>query len=154
MSSRYPLAGYAINNHVTRLHAVFMVVLASTGLAVQDTARIVLAAVITVDHLALALSRPGLSLGHLLGDRILSALGLRANKVDAGPSRFASRLTVLISLGILILSARHETVPALIVTGVLMVLALLEAAAGWCLACRLYQGIMNTFGKDPDPDQF
>lgn len=129
-------------------------VVASVGLAVQNSTRVWIALVLLVDVLPRALSRPEASLSTQLARPLLAILDLRPRKVDAGPKRFAARVAVLFALGIAALSALGHTVPALGLTGILMFFSTLEATLGFCVACALYQAWFSVFGRDRDPDQF
>lgn len=154
MASRCPLAGYSIDPLSARFQAAFTVIVASIGLALPDQYRSILGFLLFLDYLPRALSKPRLSPITRISNGIVDLLGVHKRKVDAGPKRFAARVGALFCLAIAVLSYQGETVPALVVTGVLMIFALLEAAVGFCLACAVYQAWYSVFGKDSDPDQF
>jgi hypothetical protein len=139
---------------MARVQAALTMVVASIGLAVQNSTRAWVALVLLVDVLPRALSRPEASLSTLIARPLLAILDLRPRKVDAGPKRFAARVAVLFALGIASLSALGHTVPALGLTGILMFFSTLEATLGFCVACALYQAWYSVFGRDRDPDQF
>jgi hypothetical protein len=154
MSSRCPLAGYSIDPNMARVQAALTMILASFGLAVQNPTRVWIALVLLVDVLPRAVSRPEASLSTHLARPLLAILDLRNRKVDAGPKRFAARITACFAIGIAVLSGLGHTIPALGLTGVLMFFSTLEATLGFCVACALYQTWFSIFGRDPDPDQF
>lgn len=155
MASRCPLAGYSIDPLSARFQAAFTVVFTSIGLGLPDQYRSILGFLLFLDYLTRALSKPGFSPITRISNALVEAVvGARRRKVDAGPKRFAARVAALFCLAIAVLSWQGETVPALVVTGILMVLSLLEAAVGFCLGCAVYTGWYSVFGKDPDPDQF
>lgn len=154
MSSRCPLAGYTIDPNAARIQAALVMVVASVCLAVLNPTRTVLAALLFLDYLPRALSRPQWSISGMIAKPVLAILDIRPRRVDAGPKRFAARVAALVTLAIAVLSFRNETVPALVVTGILMFFATLEATLGFCLACKVYQAWYAIFGKDHDPDQF
>lgn len=154
MASRCPLAGYSIDPLSARFQAAFAVVVTSIGLGLPDQYRSILGFLLFLDYLPRGLSRPQLSPITRISNSIVEVLGVRKRKVDAGPKRFAARVATLFCLAIAVLSYQGETVAALVATGTLMILALLEVAVGFCLGCAVYTGWYSIFGKDPDPDQF
>jgi hypothetical protein len=154
MASRCPLAGYSIDPLSARFQAAFTVVFTSIGLGLPDQYRSILGFLLFLDYLTRALSKPQLSPIARICNALVEAIGVRKRKVDAGPKRFAARVGALFCLAIAVLSYQGETVPALVVTGILMIFALLEAAVGFCLGCAVYTGWYSIFGKDSDPDQF
>jgi len=154
MSSRCPLAGYSIDPNMARVQAALTMVAASVGLAVQNPARVWVGLLLLADTLPRAFSRPEASLSTHIARPLLAILDLRPRKVDAGPKRFAARIAALFGLGIAVLSAMGQTIPALGLTGILMFFSTLEATLGFCVACALYQAWFAVFGRDSDPDQF
>jgi hypothetical protein len=71
--------------------------------------------------------------------RLLRQLaGIKPRMVNAGPKRFAALIGVLFSVGVGSAQILHLRLLSLLVAGVLVGCAGLEAFFGYCVACRLY----------------
>jgi len=104
-----------------------------------------LTVVIAYGFVARVLTGPTLSpLGQLVTRVITPRLGLAERPVPGPPKRFAQGIGTVFSLSAAALAVgAGERGAAYIVLGLLVVPALLEAALGYCVGCRIFAGLMR-----------
>lgn len=139
---------------VARFQATVVMLLSSLCLAVLEQPRAMIAALLLVDILPRALSRPGGSISGIIGKKLLKTLGFHPRRTDAAPKRFTSRVTAALVLAILVLSLMGQTNSALICSGILFVGSTLESLFDISVGCRIHAIWWSVFGKPRDPDQF
>ncbi len=93
---------------------------------------------------ARVLTGPKLSpLGRLATQVIVPRLPFPAKNVPGAPKRFAQGMGVAFSTGALVASLAGATPLALVLIGMLVVAASLEAFAGYCLGCKVFALLMR-----------
>lgn len=70
--------------------------------------------------------------------KAVSVLSLKAKVINAGPKFFAAKIGAVFSLSILVSTLLGWSQFSFVLSVVFGVCALLEAAIGFCLACRIY----------------
>jgi hypothetical protein len=133
-----PIAGYKIDETASRWVAGFVLLLVVLLPWLRPEFQAIVLVFLTADFGTRAFSRPRWSPLARLSGAILNAVGAEGIRVDAGPKRFAARIGLGFSLGILWLLIDGLTNPALAVAGALAACALLEASLGVCVGCHLY----------------
>ena len=81
-----------------------------------------------------------------LAKLIAKALKLKKIEIDAGPKEFALKIGFVFALISFIMFLLGEPSVALLVVGVLLVCAFLEAAFNYCIGCQIYM-ILKKFTK-------
>jgi len=70
--------------------------------------------------------------------KIVSVLSLQSKVINAGPKFFAAKIGAVFSLSILVSTLLGLNQLAFVIGAVFGVCAFLEAAIGFCLACKIY----------------
>ena len=135
MSDVCPISFDTINEKVARVNAAVIVVLLAAFVTFSSNVIIV---VITADFLVRALRKPQFSPVAIVSKNLLKMLKSKPKKTNAGPKIFAAKLGFLFSLISAVLAFSNLALPSQIVAGVLAVFAFMEAAFGFCLACKVY----------------
>lgn len=130
-----PISFKKIDEHVARLNGFFTVGLLVVFLITGSVLPVVF---LVVDFLARGLEYPKWSLLAQLSKRILSVLQVKPKLVNAGPKLFAARVGLLFSVLVAISSIAGWDVAALVIALIFGICAFLEAAIGFCVACRIY----------------
>ena len=96
-------------------------------------------AVIAYGFVARALTGPTLSpLGQLVTRVVTPRLGLTPRPVPGPPKRFAQAIGAAFTVSALVLWLAGHTTAALVLLGLLLVPATLEAGFGYCVGCKLF----------------
>ncbi|MBS0012901.1 MAG: DUF4395 family protein, partial [Desulfobacterales bacterium] len=82
--------------------------------------------------------KPGYSFFSLLSRSILRALNAQPAMTNAGPKIFAAKTGLVFTCGIGLLYFLDMAAASNVFAAILGLFAFLEAAAGFCVACRLY----------------
>ncbi len=130
-----PISFKKIDEHVARLNGFFTVGLLVVFLITGSVLPVVF---LVVDFLARGLEYPKWSLLAQLSKRILSVLQVKPKLVNAGPKLFAARVGLLFSVLVAISSIAGWDVAALVIALIFGICAFLEAAIGFCVACKIY----------------
>ncbi len=130
-----PISFKKIDEHAARLTGFFAVILLAIYIWTGSLLPIVF---LVYDFLVRGLERPSLSLLSQLSKWVLSVFNFKPLLINAGPKLFAARVGLIFSLLVLIAELLNWSTAALIITGVFGLCALLEAVAGFCVACKLY----------------
>lgn len=130
-----PISFKKIDEHVARLNGFFTVGLLVVFLITGSVLPVVF---LVVDFLARGLEYPKWSLLAQLSKRILSVLQVKPKLVNAGPKLFAARVGLLFSVLVAISSIARWDVAALVIALIFGICAFLEAAVGFCVACKIY----------------
>ncbi|GAT62745.1 DUF4395 domain-containing protein [Paludibacter jiangxiensis] len=70
--------------------------------------------------------------------KVVSVLSLQPKVINAGPKFFAAKIGAVFSLSILVSTLLGLNQLAFVISAVFGVCAFLEAAIGFCLACKIY----------------
>jgi hypothetical protein len=143
-----PINSETVNNRVVRLVALQVVVLAAVFL-VRPTWW--LFAALAADFLVRALGQRAYSPLAFLGRTIAAALELTPQPVNAAPKQFAASIGVGFALVAGALALLGFTPAARVVAGGLLGAASLEAVAGFCVGCKIYQLIPRRASASAQP---
>ena len=130
-----PISFKKIDEHAARLNGFFTV-----GLLVVFflTGSLVPVIFLVADFLARGFEQPKWSLLARLSKQILAFTKVKPKPVNAGPKLFAARVGLLFSVMVLGTALAGWSTAATVIALVFGICAFLEAAVGFCVACKLY----------------
>jgi len=83
-----------------------------------------------------------------LVSRVINArLPYAAKPVDAGPKKFAAKIGFLLAVTALLLALAGYASGTVWLMGLMAIFALLEAACGFCVGCKLYTLLLPLFTR-------
>jgi hypothetical protein len=136
-----------VNDYAARSTAGLVVVLAVVAIAVNHP---IVYAILAIGFALRVASGPTLSPFGQLSVRVIVPHLIKKTKMVPGPpKRFAQTIGLVVSGTALVLSLLGFGLAAQIVTGVLIIAALLESALGFCLGCTIF-GFLQRRGVIPD----
>jgi hypothetical protein len=136
-----------VNDYAARSTAGLVVVLAIVAIAVNHP---IVYAILAIGFALRVASGPTLSPFGQLSVRVIVPHLIKKTKLVPGPpKRFAQTIGLVVSGTALVLSLLGFGLAAQIVTGVLIVAALLESVLGFCLGCTIF-GFLQRRGVIPD----
>lgn len=135
-----------VNDYAARSTAGLVVLLAVVAIAVNNP---IIYTLLAVGFALRVASGPKLSPFGQLSVRVIVPYVIKKTKLVPGPpKRFAQTIGLVVSGTALVLSLLGLGLAAQIVTGVLIVAALLESAIGLCLGCTIF-GFLQHRGVIP-----
>jgi len=139
-----PISDRKINERVARVNAaftvLFLIVFAYTG-------SFWFMAFMVADFLLRGTSLAQYSLVGITSKQIVKILPLEVQLINAGPKLFAARIGLLLSAVILLATLWRMNTLALGVAGMLGLFSFLEAAFGFCVACKIYPFVYHFLYK-------
>jgi hypothetical protein len=136
-----------VNDYAARSTAGLVVLLAIIAVVVDNP---IVYAVLAIGFALRVASGPTLSPLGQLSVRVIVPYVIKKSKLVPGPpKRFAQTIGLVVSTSALVLSLFGLGVAAQIVTGLLIVAALLESVLGFCLGCTIF-GFLQRRGVIPD----
>ncbi|MDX9748251.1 MAG: DUF4395 domain-containing protein [Paludibacter sp.] len=143
-----PISYKKIDENVARLNGFFTVVFLGVYVLTSSLIPVVF---LVLDFLARGFEKPEYSLLARFSKFLLAAFKVRPQLINAGPKIFAARVGLLFSVLVVITALPGWNTVALVITLVFGVCALLEAAVGFCVACKLYPFVYKlTYQKPVD----
>lgn len=140
-----PVSSERVNEKVARANALLSVMFILTFLITQS---VFFALFLMVDFYLRTIFSARYSLLANISSRMLKILEFEPDYINAGPKIFAARIGWLIStITVISFLAGFEGI-AVITASVLGLFCFLEAAFGFCLACKLYPFLYNYFYKE------
>ncbi len=139
-----PISNEYINERVTRLNALFGIILIVTGLVFNSVLFIIF---LTADFYTRAFSNAKYSPISYLSHRMAHALNLDKKNIDKAPKIFAARIGFIMSLAIAILMLFQLNAAAIAVAGILVFFASLEFVLAICMGCIIYSYLVLPFYK-------
>ncbi len=130
-----PISFKKIDENVARLNGFFTVVLLILFLS---TSNIFLVLFLLADFFVRGIEKPQWSPLAIVSKYILSKIKVKPHPINAGPKIFAARIGFLFAVLISLSTLFGLNVLALVFTAVFGICAFLEAAIGFCVACKLY----------------
>ena len=130
-----PISFKKIDEHVARLNGFFTVILLVVFLL---TSSIIPVLFLVADFLVRSIEKPQYSPLAIVSKFILTRLKVNSQLINAGPKIFAARIGLLFSVMISLAVLFNLNITAIIFTIIFGICALLEAAVGFCVACRIY----------------
>lgn len=130
-----PISINKIDDHVARLNGAFTVAVLLLALFLQSWIPV---AFLLVDFFLRSAELGKYSLLAIVSKGILKSLSVKPYLINAGPKIFAARIGVLFSFLVVVLSVLDLNIAAIVVGAIFGICAFLEAAFGFCVACRIY----------------
>jgi hypothetical protein len=136
-----------VNDYAARSTAGLVVILAVVAIVVNDP---IVYALLAIGFALRVASGPTLSPFGQLSVRVIVPRLIKKTKLVPGPpKRFAQTIGLVVSGAALILSVLGLGLAAQLVTGLLIVAALLESVLGFCLGCTIF-GFLQRRGVIPE----
>ena len=139
-----PVSPKVVNERVARVNATFTVLIIALFLL---TSHIFLMGLLAVDFLLRGIDRPQFSPLAITAKGLVKSFDLRPQMINAGPKLFAARIGLVFSAAAIILFLSGFDLVAMITASVLGLFSFLEAAFGFCVACRIYPFVYNSIGR-------
>jgi hypothetical protein len=130
-----PITNKKVDENVARFNATITVLLLA-AFVVSDTPLIAL--FLLVDFLLRGFELSAYSPIAIVSKKIVAALALKPKIINAGPKLFAAKVGALFSLSVMVSAFLGQTPLAFAFSAIFGICAFLEAAFGFCLACRIY----------------
>jgi hypothetical protein len=130
-----PVSPKVVNEKVARLNAALGLTLIVLFLF---TFNLYVSVFLVYDFLVRAIDKPEYSPVALISKGLVKSFALKGEMINAGPKLFAVRVGLLFSVAILGLVVTGWQLAPLIVAGILGFFSFLEAALGYCVACKIY----------------
>lgn len=139
-----PVSNERINERITRLNALFGILLVVSGFMFNTVFFFVF---LLADFYIRAFTNARYSPISLLSSGMVSTLNLEKKDIDKAPKIFAARLGFLMTAAVTLLFFFEFNVAALIVGGILVFFSSLEFALGICMGCIIYTYVITPFYK-------
>ena len=139
-----PISDTRINEQIARLNAAFTFLILLSFLITQDILIIVF---LVIDFIIRAIPYSKYSPVNIISKNIARYLSLGEKLINAGPKIFAARIGSFMSALIIAAKVLSFTELSWILAGVLLLFSFLEAALGFCVACKLYPLIYKLLYK-------
>ncbi|WP_345988846.1 DUF4395 domain-containing protein [Sulfurimonas sp. HSL1-2] len=135
MAAACPVALVKIDENQVRLQAMLVVLSAAAFLGSGSSW---LLALLVYDFAIRVLGRPKGSPFFLVSRQIIKRFAMTAKPVDAGPKKFAAKIGLLLAVVAMVLAVVDYGMGAVWLMGMMGLFALLEAACGFCVGCKVY----------------
>ncbi len=139
-----PISDQRVNEHVTRLNALFAILLVVLAFVLNLSLLLVF---LVADFFIRAYTKMKYSPISYLSHTLANALSLEVRLIDKAPKIFAARLGFLMSAFILVLFILNIQLASMIVAGILIFFAGLEFLFGICVGCFIYTYLILPFYK-------
>ena len=139
-----PISNERINEHVTRINALFGVLFLVTGLLTHSTLFLVF---LMADFYIRAFTKLKFSPISYASHWLTNTLNLGEKSIDKAPKIFAARIGFLMTLVITVLFFLNFITASYIVGGILVFFASLEFALAICMGCLIYTYLILPFYK-------
>lgn len=141
-----PISYKKIDENVARLNGLFTVALLAIYVLTSSLIPVVF---LVLDFLARGFDKPGYSLLARVSKFLLTTLKVQPQLINAGPKLFAARVGLLFSVLVVVTALPGWNTVALVITLVFGICAFLEAAFGFCVACKLYPFVYKLTYQKP-----
>jgi hypothetical protein len=139
-----PISHERINERVTRLNALFAILLVVAGFVFNSVFFFIF---LLADFYIRAFTKIKFSPLSFTSHRIAHALNLEKKSIDKAPKIFAARIGFLMTLIITVLLLLHLSIAALVLSGILVFFATLEFVLAICMGCLMYTWLILPFYK-------
>jgi len=130
-----PISNKKTDEYVARLVASFTVILLVVYIL---TSSVIPVLFLVLDFFIRSIEKPKYSPLAIVSKWILRLLQAKPHLINAGPKIFAARIGLLFTFLIALSALAGFDILALIFTAIIGICALLEAAIGFCLGCKIY----------------
>ena len=142
-----PISTERVDNNVTRIIAVIVLVLAITGVLLHNYYVYLF---LTYDFTTRTFFKGNGSVLKWVGRQTVKFLSINPKPINAAPRKFAAGLGLIFSITIALLILLNHTIPYFVVGGILVVCAFMESVLGFCLGCYVYSIFVVPFIKNPE----
>ena len=142
-----PVSSERIDNNVTRIIALFVLVIALLGIYLNNY---FLFLFLTYDFATRTFFSGNGSLLRWIGRYLVKILGLKPKPINAAPRKFAAGVGLVFSLTIAAFIFLHYAVSIYVFGGILILCAFLESVFGFCAGCFIYSFFIIPFVKNPE----
>ena len=139
-----PISNERINERVTRLNALFGILLVVAGFATNS---ILFFIFLLADFYTRAFTKAQYSPISYVSSQMVNALHLGKRNIDKAPKIFAARIGFIMTLAVTILFLLNLNIAALVIGGILVFFASLEFALAICMGCIMYTYLILPFYK-------
>lgn len=139
-----PISDRKINERVARVNAAFTVLF---FIVFAFTGSFWFMAFMVIDFLLRGTSFAQYSLVGITSKQIVKMLPLEVQLINAGPKIFAARIGLVLISIVLVATVIGFNTLALSVAGILGLFSFLEAAFGYCVACKTYPFVYSILYK-------
>ena len=137
-----PVSPKVVSERVARLNATFTVLIIALFLY---TSNIFLIGFLAVDFLFRGADRPKFSPLAITSKGFARTFDLRPQMINAGPKLFAARIGLVFSVAVFLLNMAGFGVAPIVTASVLGLFSFLEAAFGFCVACKIYPFVYQLY---------
>lgn len=130
-----PISNERVNERLTRLNALFTVLLVTAGFVFNS---VWFPLLLTLDFFMRAFSSSKYSIVNNASLAVVSVLQLTKKTTDKAPKIFAARMGFLMTLAIAICFVLQFNTAAIVISAMLIFFATLEFAFGFCVGCLIY----------------
>ena len=130
-----PISNKKTDEYAARLVASFTVILFVVYIL---TSSVIPVLFLVLDFFIRSIEKPKFSPLAIVSKWILRLLQTKPHLINAGPKIFAARIGLLFTFLIALSALAGFDILALIFTAIIGICALLEAAIGFCLGCKIY----------------
>jgi len=139
-----PISDERINEQVTRINALFGILLVVGGFVFNS---VFLFVFLMADFYIRAFTKAKFSPISYLSHSMANTLNLNKKSIDKAPKIFAARIGFLMTLAITVLFLFQLNTAAFVVGGILVFFATLEFALAICMGCIMYTYLILPFYK-------
>ena len=139
-----PVSNEKINEQITRLNALFGILLVVAGFAFGTSLFLIF---LLADFFIRAFFKSNYSPISFISHWLTNTLKLGEKQIDKAPKIFAARMGFLMILALTILFISGAQMAALIVAGAFIFFAMLEYAFAVCVGCLIYTYFVLPFYK-------
>lgn len=139
-----PISDERINERVTRINALFGILLVVTGFVSSSALFFLL---LLADFYIRAFTKLKFSPISYASYKMANALNLEKKSIDKAPKIFAARIGFLMTFAITILFLLNLGTSALVLGGILVFFASLEFVLAICMGCIMYTYLILPFYK-------
>lgn len=140
-----PISIEKIDSNVSRLTVFINVVFMGLFLYTRNQYFI---GIVAGDYFIRAVLKVEYSPIRFLAFNIVSAFNVKKKPINLAPKIFASRLGLICAIVAVILQLLGYSTGALITTGLLMVLSIMDSVFNFCVGCLIYNFLVYPFYKD------
>jgi hypothetical protein len=130
-----PISNEQVNERLTRLNALFTVLLVTAGFVFNS---VLFPLLLTFDFFIRSFASSKYSPVNFASAGVARLLQLRKKSIDKAPKIFAARMGFLMTLAIAICFLLQFNTAAVVIASMLVFFATLEFAFGICVGCYIY----------------
>lgn len=145
-----PVSEEKINENVARIIALFTILIVLAGICFKSP---LLIGALSLDFSLRAFTNGKYSPLKYISKRFSNYLGLTQKLTDAAPKKFAAAIGFFFTVSIAGLQFFQHELSAELLSGVLLICAVLESFKGFCVGCIVYTYIVLPFLSKENSEQ-